>query len=64
MVYLHGGAYVLEFIPSLHWPAIARLANLLGRTVTVPIYPLAPEHSYREVFGFLLGLYRRVLATP
>ena len=63
MVYLHGGAYVLEFIPSLHWPAIARLANLLGRTVTVPIYPLAPEHSYREVFGFLLGLYRRVLAT-
>ena len=63
VVYLHGGAYVLEFIPSLHWPAIARLANLLGRTVTVPIYPLAPEHSYREVFGFLLELYRRVLAT-
>jgi len=62
VVYLHGGAYVLEFIPGLHWPAIARLANLLGRTVTVPIYPLAPEHSYREVFGFLLGLYRRVLA--
>jgi acetyl esterase/lipase len=44
-VYLHGGAYVLEFIPRLHWPAIARLANLLGRTVTVPIYPLAPEHA-------------------
>lgn len=60
-VYLHGGAYVLDFIPSLHWPAIARLANLLGRTMTVPIYPLAPEHCYREVFGFLLGLYRRVL---
>jgi len=61
VLYLHGGAYVLEFIPSLHWPAIARLANLLGRTVTVPIYPLAPEHTYREVFPFLLGLYRRIL---
>lgn len=61
VLYLHGGAYVLEFIPSLHWPAIARLANVLGRTVTVPIYPLAPEHTYREVFPFLLSLYRRVL---
>jgi monoterpene epsilon-lactone hydrolase len=61
IVYLHGGAYVLDFIPSLHWPAIAKLANLLGRTVTVPIYPLAPEHSYREVFGFLLSVYRRIL---
>jgi acetyl esterase/lipase len=61
MVYLHGGAYVMEFIPALHWRFIARLANLLGRSITVPIYPLAPEHTYRDVFPLLLAIYQRLL---
>ncbi|CAM4416735.1 Putative acetyl-hydrolase LipR precursor [Mycobacterium basiliense] len=63
LLYLHGGAYVLDLLPYFHWPAIARLANTLARTMTVPIYPIAPEHSYREVFPFLLQVYRRVLQT-
>ncbi|WP_081288207.1 alpha/beta hydrolase fold domain-containing protein [Mycobacterium asiaticum] len=61
LVYLHGGAYVLDLLPHFHWPAIAKLATLLHRTITVPIYPIAPEHTYREVFPFLLQLYRRLL---
>lgn len=61
LLYLHGGAYVLDLMPHFHWPAIAKLANLTGRTLTVPIYPIAPEHSYREVFPFLLQVYRRML---
>ncbi|MDT5349289.1 MAG: hypothetical protein QOH91_2576 [Mycobacterium sp.] len=61
VLYLHGGAYVLDLMPHFHWPAIARLANTLGRTMTVPIYPIAPEHNYREVFPFLLQVYRRML---
>jgi acetyl esterase/lipase len=63
VLYLHGGAYVLDLLPHFHWPAIARLAHTLRRTITVPIYPIAPEHSYREVFPFLLQVYRRVLET-
>lgn len=63
VLYLHGGGYVLDLIPSFHWPAIAKLANTLRRTITVPIYPLAPEHTYREVFPFLLRLYQRILQT-
>lgn len=63
LVYLHGGAYVLDLLPHFHWPAIAKLANTLRRTMTVPIYPIAPEHSYREVFPFLLQVYRRLLET-
>lgn len=63
VLYLHGGAYVLDLMPHFHWPAIARLANVVRRTMTVPIYPLAPEHSYREVFPFLLQVYRRMLET-
>lgn len=61
LLYLHGGAYVLDLLPHFHWPAIAKLANTLRRTMTVPIYPIAPEHSYREVFPFLLQTYRRLL---
>ncbi|WP_082969514.1 alpha/beta hydrolase fold domain-containing protein [Mycobacterium kyorinense] len=61
LLYLHGGAYVLDLLPHFHWPAIAKLANTLRRTVTVPIYPIAPEHTYREVFPFLLQTYRRLL---
>ncbi|NDJ88020.1 MULTISPECIES: alpha/beta hydrolase fold domain-containing protein [Mycolicibacter] len=63
VLYLHGGAYVLDIIPALHWPAIAKIATTLQRTVTVPIYPLAPEHTYREVYPFLLDVYRQVLQT-
>lgn len=63
LLYLHGGAYVLDLLPHFHWPAIAKLANVLARTITVPIYPIAPEHSYREVFPFLLQTYGRLLET-
>jgi acetyl esterase/lipase len=63
LLYLHGGAYVLDLLPQFHWPAIAKLANTVRRTMTVPIYPIAPEHSYREVFPFLLQVYRRMLET-
>ncbi|BBZ39594.1 esterase [Mycobacterium conspicuum] len=63
LLYLHGGAYVLDLLPYFHWPAIAKLATALRRTVTVPIYPIAPEHTYREVFPFLLQVYRRELQS-
>ncbi|CAM2858316.1 alpha/beta hydrolase fold domain-containing protein [Mycobacterium intermedium] len=61
LLYLHGGAYVLDLMPHFHWPAIAKLAIITGRTMTVPIYPIAPEHTYREVFPFLLQVYRELL---
>jgi epsilon-lactone hydrolase len=63
LLYLHGGGYVLDLLPHIHWPAIAKMANTVRRTMTVPIYPIAPEHSYREVFPFLLQVYRRMLET-
>jgi len=63
VVFLHGGAYVREFDPFMHWRAVAGLAEMLGRPVVVPIYPLAPEHSHRDAFPFLVALYRRLLAA-
>ncbi len=63
VLYLHGGCHVAEFAPALYWPFLAKLSVLLRRTVTVPIFPLTPEHTYREVYPFLLKVYRRLLGT-
>lgn len=55
-VYLHGGAYIAG-IASQHWALIGRLADA-GVRVEVPLYGLAPLHTYRDAYPFV----RRVWA--
>jgi acetyl esterase/lipase len=57
VVYLHGGAYVNP-ISRWHWAFIARLADRLGMTFTVPLYPRAPTHDCAAASAFLLSVYR------
>lgn len=59
VLYLHGGAHAAE-IQGVHWRYVAALAARSGRTVTVPIYPLAPEHTYRDVEPGLVEIYREL----
>jgi acetyl esterase/lipase len=64
ILYLHGGAYVFE-ITKYHWHLIAETAKRLRARVTVPIYPLAPEHDFHAMFGMVGEVYREMLAaTP
>lgn len=44
LLYLHGGCYVFEIAPQ-HHRFCASLANKLDATVSIPIYPLAPEYD-------------------
>ncbi|AEH88288.1 alpha/beta hydrolase [Mesorhizobium opportunistum] len=60
ILYLHGGAYVFEITPY-HWHLIADMADRLGYAVTVPIYPIAPEHDFHAMFGMVGDVYRRML---
>ncbi|TPN34177.1 alpha/beta hydrolase [Mesorhizobium sp. B2-3-3] len=60
ILYLHGGAYVFEITPY-HWHLIADMADRLGYAVTVPIYPIAPEHDFHAMFGMVGEVYRRML---
>ncbi len=60
ILYLHGGAYVFEITPY-HWHLIADMAERLGYAVTVPIYPIAPEHDFHAMFGMVGDVYRRML---
>ena len=61
VVYFHGGAYVFE-ITSYHWALIAEMAERTGFGFTVPIYPIAPEHDFHEMFGMVGDVYRDILA--
>ncbi|MBN9271562.1 MAG: alpha/beta hydrolase, partial [Mesorhizobium sp.] len=60
ILYMHGGAYVFE-ITSYHWALIAEIAERTGFGVTVPIYPIAPEHDFHAMFGMVGAVYRRML---
>ncbi|WP_214470460.1 alpha/beta hydrolase [Mesorhizobium sp. dw_380] len=60
ILYLHGGAYVFEITPY-HWHLIADMADRLGYAITVPIYPIAPEHDFHAMFGMVGEVYRRML---
>lgn len=62
ILYTHGGAYVNELVRP-HWSIVGRLVEKTHAAVTVPIYPLAPEHSYRSTYSLMERVYRDVTAT-
>jgi acetyl esterase/lipase len=59
--YLPGGGYVNP--PAfLHWWFITRLVKSLGLACTVPLYPLAPEHTCNEGVAFAVDAYHRLVS--
>ncbi len=62
IVYLHGGAYCYQITP-FHWRLIAELAERLDARVTVPIYPLAPEHSIHDIMANGMAALELALET-
>jgi acetyl esterase/lipase len=59
VVYLHGGGYV-SGLDRQHWAYVARLARVLGVRVVLPVYPLAPTHTWRDSVTPLTDLVREV----
>ncbi len=55
VVYLHGGGFMNAIAPQ-HWHLIARMADA-GLTVEVPLYGLAPKHSFTDAYALLNALY-------
>ena len=60
ILYIHGGAFCFEMTPH-HWKLVAELAERTAAHVTVPIYPLAPEHQLPAVEAMMAEVYRDVL---
>ena len=59
ILYLHGGSYVGE-LEKYHWNFFKDILNDTNATLIVPDYPLAPEHTYIEVFKFIGPLYKEI----
>ena len=55
-MYLHGGAWAAE-IRGGHWSFIAKLAIATSRTFVVPIFPLVPAVTHRDVGPVLQELW-------
>ena len=47
LLYLHGGAYVLD-LQEIQWNIVAGLLDRVDAEVLIPIYPLGPEASWKE----------------
>jgi monoterpene epsilon-lactone hydrolase len=60
IIYLHGGGFVKP-IHWAHWDICASLVQATGASLSLPTYPLCPEHSLDECYEHLESLYERVL---
>jgi monoterpene epsilon-lactone hydrolase len=60
LLYLHGGAYAYQ-IMGMQWKMIVRLIDQPDVDVTVPLYPLTPEHTCAQILGFVSGVYQTLL---
>lgn len=59
IIYLHGGAFIEE--PTVfHLRFIDKLAFNSKLGVYLPIYPLAPNHTYKEAFNFIMYIYLKL----
>ncbi|MEM6858595.1 MAG: alpha/beta hydrolase [Pseudomonadota bacterium] len=45
MLYFHGGGFVLPMFKE-HWPLAAAMVDKIGCSVSLPLYPVVPEHPY------------------
>jgi len=59
VVALHGGGYVAE-ASGRHFSAYAKLADLTGKRIYAPFYPLAPFHTPEEIRDWTLRFVAHV----
>jgi len=60
ILYLHGGAYVQNFVRQ-HWTFLGLLVESLHCSITAPDYPLAPAHTYKDAFAMVEPLYHELV---
>ncbi|TYO66569.1 alpha/beta hydrolase [Bradyrhizobium hipponense] len=60
VMFLHGGGYINEIVPA-HWRFIGRMTREARVVCVVPIYPLAPRATAKEVVPATAELLRMLL---
>ncbi len=59
VLYLHGGGYV-SHADRAHWKYVVALTQRLDARVVFPVYPLAPEFTWRDSHPRMLSLFEQV----
>jgi epsilon-lactone hydrolase len=62
ILYLHGGAYVQNFVKQ-HWKFLSMLVKHTHCTITAPDYPLAPKYTYLDAFDSVIPLYKEIITN-
>lgn len=60
ILYFHGGGFVLPMF-DVHWPLVAEMVERTGASVTVPLYPVAPESPRQVQDDVANAAYAKVL---
>lgn len=60
VMFLHGGGYINEIVPA-HWRFIGQMTRKAGVVCVVPIYPLAPRATAKDVVPATAELLRMLL---
>jgi acetyl esterase/lipase len=61
ILYLHGGAYVQNFVKQ-HWKFLSTLVAGTACTIVAPDYPLAPAFPYPKALDMIASLYKEMIA--
>ena len=60
VLYLHGGAYVME-ASYKHWQFLEEIVDRTNMTLILPDYPLTPKNNYKAVFEMITPLYKEII---
>lgn len=60
VIYLHGGAFMCR-PKTEHWNFFDRIARKTRAELIVPMYPLAPVHTYADAYELLDALYEQTI---
>ncbi len=62
MLYFHGGGFVLPMFKE-HWPLAAAMVEQCGVSITIPLYRVVPESSYRTQDEVADATYAKLAQT-
>ena len=62
ILYLHGGAFVARPL-IFHWSFFKNIFEKTEASMYIPLYPLAPEFSYKDTYKFLVKFYKFILTN-
>ncbi|WP_299194360.1 alpha/beta hydrolase [uncultured Erythrobacter sp.] len=61
MIYFHGGGFVLPMF-DVHWPLAGAMVDKCGVSITLPLYDVAPEASYKMQDDLADAVFAKVAA--